>query len=168
MYLAAPGLQSSLWHVGSLGVAWKLLVPTCGIWFPGQELHPGPLHWKHRVLATGLAGKSPGWLLDSVPTDCLCLPSSSLRLWGGEHVDEALSFVWCESLAQGQGDIKVTGNKTSGWKNKFCVWEVWCYFFPWVLSSISTFLLSIYLSSIYRFPICLRSEIWVMDQNLSF
>ena len=29
-------------------------------------------------------------------------------------MDEALSFVWCESLAQGQGDIKVTGNKTSG------------------------------------------------------
>ena len=32
------------WHVGSL--------------YPNQGLNPGPLRWKHRVLTTGLLGKS--------------------------------------------------------------------------------------------------------------
>ena len=35
------------------------LVTACGIWFPGQELNLGPLHWEHWVLATGPPGKSP-------------------------------------------------------------------------------------------------------------
>ena len=35
-----------------------LLVAACGIQFPDQGLNPRPLHWEHRVLATGLPGKS--------------------------------------------------------------------------------------------------------------
>ena len=62
------------------------------------------------------------------------------RHWG-EHMDGTLSFAWFESLSQWQGDSKVTGSKTSGWKNRFCSWKVWCYFFPWVLSSTPTFFL---------------------------
>ena len=38
---------------------WNLLVVACRIQFPDQGLNPGTLHWKHRVLATGLPGKSP-------------------------------------------------------------------------------------------------------------
>ena len=45
------------------GVACKLLVPACGIWFPGQGLVPGPLHWEHGVLATGPPGKSQVFFL---------------------------------------------------------------------------------------------------------
>ena len=33
------------------------IVAACGILFPDQGLKPGPLHWKHRVLATGPSGK---------------------------------------------------------------------------------------------------------------
>ena len=58
IYWAAPGLscgtqdiQSWLWHAGSLLIA-------CGIWFPDQGSNLGPLHWEHRVLVTGLPGKS--------------------------------------------------------------------------------------------------------------
>ena len=43
-------LQSSFWHVRSL-------VTACGIKFPDQGSNLGLLHWKHRVLATGLPGK---------------------------------------------------------------------------------------------------------------
>ena len=35
-----------------------LLVAACGIQFSDQGLNPGALHWEHRVLATGLPGKS--------------------------------------------------------------------------------------------------------------
>ena len=38
---------------------WDLLVVLCGIQFPDQEWNPGPLLWKHRVLATGPSGKPP-------------------------------------------------------------------------------------------------------------
>ena len=48
--LAVPGLQSSLWHAGSLAVAYGNL-------FPDQGSNLGPLHWKHGVLATGPPGK---------------------------------------------------------------------------------------------------------------
>ena len=34
------------------------LVAAC-VMFPEQELNPGPLPWKHGVLATGPPGKSP-------------------------------------------------------------------------------------------------------------
>ena len=34
------------------------LAAACGIKFPDQGLNPGPLHWEHRVLATGPPGKS--------------------------------------------------------------------------------------------------------------
>ena len=34
------------------------IVAACGILFPDQGLNLGPLHWKHRVLATGPSGKS--------------------------------------------------------------------------------------------------------------
>ena len=40
------------------GVACKLLVLTCEIWFPGPGLIPDPLHWEHGVLAMGPPGKS--------------------------------------------------------------------------------------------------------------
>ena len=65
IYLAALGLsrgmgdlQSSLQHQSSLVVAYKLLVVACGNWFPHQGSNPGPLHWEHRVLATGPQGES--------------------------------------------------------------------------------------------------------------
>ena len=47
-----------LQHAGSLVVACKLLVAACGIQFPDQGSNLGPLHWEHRVLATGPSGKS--------------------------------------------------------------------------------------------------------------
>ena len=31
---------------------------ACGMLVSQQELNPCPLHWKHRVLTTGLPGKS--------------------------------------------------------------------------------------------------------------
>ena len=37
---------------------WILPVAASGIWFPDQGSNPGPLHWEHRVLATGPPGKS--------------------------------------------------------------------------------------------------------------
>ena len=42
---------------GSLVAACELLVAARGI--PNQELNPGPPHWLHEDLATGLPGKSP-------------------------------------------------------------------------------------------------------------
>ena len=39
-------------------VACELLVVACGIQFPHWGLNPGPLHWEHRVSATGPAEKS--------------------------------------------------------------------------------------------------------------
>ena len=33
-------------------------VAACGLQTPDQESNPGPLHWKHQVLATGPPGKS--------------------------------------------------------------------------------------------------------------
>ena len=41
----------------------QALVVACGIWFPDQELNPGPLHWEHGVLATEPLGKSQDGLL---------------------------------------------------------------------------------------------------------
>ena len=49
-------IGSSLWHSGSLAVAWELLVPAYGIYFPDQGLNPGPLHSVHGVIATGHQG----------------------------------------------------------------------------------------------------------------
>ena len=37
-------------------VACGLLVAACGIQFPDQGSNPGPLRWKHGVLATGPPG----------------------------------------------------------------------------------------------------------------
>ena len=48
-------LCSCFGHAGSL-------LAACGIYFPDQGLNPGPLHWEHRVLTTGLPGKSQGAL----------------------------------------------------------------------------------------------------------
>ena len=42
--------RSALWHANSAA--------ACGIHFPDQGSNPGPLHWGHRVLATGPPGKS--------------------------------------------------------------------------------------------------------------
>ena len=65
IYWAVPGLscvtrelQSSLSHVGSLVVARGLVVVARGVQLPDQGSNPGPLHWEHRVLATGPPGKS--------------------------------------------------------------------------------------------------------------
>ena len=44
-------MRSSLQHV-------RVLVVTCGIWFPHQESNLESLHWKCGVLATGPSGKS--------------------------------------------------------------------------------------------------------------
>ena len=43
-----------------LVLAHRLLVATCGTWFPHQGLNTGSLHWECGVLATGPHGKSPG------------------------------------------------------------------------------------------------------------
>ena len=40
----------------------EVLVTALGILFPEQGLNPGPLHWKHRVLATEPPGKSFDWV----------------------------------------------------------------------------------------------------------
>ena len=52
IYLAALSLSCTMWNcwplswnVGSLVVAYELLVATCGIWFPDQGSNPGILHW---------------------------------------------------------------------------------------------------------------------------
>ena len=34
------------------------LAAACEIKFPDQGLNPGPLHWEHRVLASGSPGKA--------------------------------------------------------------------------------------------------------------
>ena len=52
---------------------YQVLVVACGIFscniqtlscsmFPNQGLNPGPLHWEHRVFATGPPGESPALL----------------------------------------------------------------------------------------------------------
>ena len=65
-------LWSLLWSVRPLLVACELLVVARGIWFPGQGLNLGPLHWELAVLATGPAGKFPSFLLSSFsPSFCL-------------------------------------------------------------------------------------------------
>ena len=46
--------------MGALVASCELLGAASGIWFPGQALNPGPLHWEHGVLASGPPGKSPG------------------------------------------------------------------------------------------------------------
>ena len=53
-------------HLGSL-------VAACGIYFPNQGSNPGPLHWEHRVLATGPPGKSQFldfFNIDDLPVHC--------------------------------------------------------------------------------------------------
>ena len=55
-------LWSLLWSVRPLLVACELLVVVRGIWFPGQGLNLGPLHWELGVLATGPARKFPSFL----------------------------------------------------------------------------------------------------------
>ena len=70
IYLAVPGLscslgnlRSSLQHVGFLAATCKLLLATCGTYFPDQGLNLGPLLWECGVLATGPPGKSFKYLL---------------------------------------------------------------------------------------------------------
>ena len=43
-----------------LSIYLAVLGLSCGMWdiVPQQGIKPGPLHWEHRVLATGLSGKS--------------------------------------------------------------------------------------------------------------
>ena len=40
------------------------LVVACGIYFPDQGSNLGLLHWEHRVLGTGLPGKSLDGIVD--------------------------------------------------------------------------------------------------------
>ena len=51
------------WLCRILAAACELLAVACGIQFPSQGSNPGPLNWEHRVLATGLPGKSLTYLL---------------------------------------------------------------------------------------------------------
>ena len=58
--------QSFLQHVGSLVVAYELLVAACGILFPDQRLNPGPpalgtrslSHWTTREVPLSLLNKT--------------------------------------------------------------------------------------------------------------
>ena len=52
--------KKTLFHCArqDLAVACRLLVAVCGIQFSGQGSNQGPLHWEHRLLATGPAEKS--------------------------------------------------------------------------------------------------------------
>ena len=66
IYLAVPGLscslgnlRSSLQHVGFLAATCKLLLATCGTYFPDQGLNLGPLLWELSL--------SP-WTTREVPT----------------------------------------------------------------------------------------------------
>ena len=52
-YLIAIFLKFSLFFSFLIWLCW-VLVTACGIWFPGQGWNPGPLHWEHGVLASGL------------------------------------------------------------------------------------------------------------------
>ena len=55
-YLAAPGRNCDMQDL--LVAACELLVVTCGIKFPAQELNPDFLLWDHGVLATEQPRKS--------------------------------------------------------------------------------------------------------------
>ena len=62
-----PGLLH-LWQLFKkkklfLWLCW-VLAAACGIQFPDQRSNPGPLHWKHGVLATGPPGKSLNYLIN--------------------------------------------------------------------------------------------------------
>lgn len=52
-HLAVPGHG----HARSLVAACGLLAVACGVQFSDEGLNLGPLHWKPRVLATGLPGE---------------------------------------------------------------------------------------------------------------
>ena len=58
IYLAVLGLTCSMWHLWSLLHHLRSFVVACGTQFPDQEWNLGPLHWEHRVLATGSPEKS--------------------------------------------------------------------------------------------------------------
>ena len=53
IHLAVPGHG----HARSLVAACGLLAVACGVQFSDEGLNLGPLHWKPRVLATGLPGE---------------------------------------------------------------------------------------------------------------
>ena len=63
IYMASLGLNCSTWESMVFITAWRI-VGACGIKFPDQVLNPDPIHWEHRVLATGPPGKSPGLFLE--------------------------------------------------------------------------------------------------------
>ena len=44
-----------------------LFIAACGMWFPDQGSNPGPLHWEHAVLATGLPVKPHALLVEGYP-----------------------------------------------------------------------------------------------------
>ena len=48
----------------SLVASCELLVEACVIYFPDQGSNLGLLHWEHRVLGTGLPGKSLDGIVD--------------------------------------------------------------------------------------------------------
>ena len=59
-YFTAPGLS---YGMQDLSLQHMNLVAACGIQFLDHGLNPGPLCWKHGVLATGPPGKSPSHFL---------------------------------------------------------------------------------------------------------
>ena len=89
-------LQSSLQHVESLVVACKLLVVAWGIQFPNQGSNPGPLHWEHRVLASGPLGKSPSFKAKALALFYFPCPLCSLTAmtWLGSGKDRVVSPIW--------------------------------------------------------------------------
>jgi len=55
----------------------QALVVACGIWFPDQELNPGPLHWERGVLASWTTREVPimeGLSLSEYPPKFLVPP----------------------------------------------------------------------------------------------
>ena len=81
---------SSLQHMGSLVAAFRLLVATCGIWFPDQGSNPSPLHWARAILVTGPPGKSQKALLARIgstsgkESDRQCHGRHRCCLWFGK------------------------------------------------------------------------------------
>ena len=75
-----------IWLPQVLVVACKLLVATCGIYFPDQGSNQCLLHWESRILATGPPERSSGLM---IYLEALCK-----WLQAGKN----LGWAWCEQL----------------------------------------------------------------------
>ena len=83
-----------MWHARSL-----IFVAACRIQFPDQGPNPDPLHWEHRVLATGPPGRSQhvtfcDWFLSlSAFSEFIPIVTSFL------FVAESSSIVWLDHIS---------------------------------------------------------------------